>query len=123
MAAQNFTDAMKHSQHLTILAPDGREFDGYYCDPKMDRRTLPEGWNAYDIRHDDDGCGIFVELCHNCVLVNNAGTFFFEGQIPELADPGSCVDFEIDPEEWSDIHSDHDVLDTESDGSAWNYTF
>ena len=123
MAAQNFTDAMNRSQHMTILAPDGREFEGYYCDPKMDRRTLPEGWNAYDIRHDDDGCGVFVQLCHNYVMVNNAGTFFFEGQIPELAEPDSYVDFKIDPEEWSDVHSDHDVLDTEPDGSEWDYTF
>lgn len=123
MAAQNFTDAMNRPQHMTIVAPDGRNFDGFYCDPKMDRRTLPEGWNAYDIRHDDDGCGVFVELCHNYVMVNNAGTFFFEGQIPELVKPDSYVDFKIDPEEWSDVHSDHDVLDAEPDSSEWDYTF
>ena len=123
MATQNFTDAMIHSQPITILAPDGRKFEGYYCDPKLDRSTLPEGWNAYDIRHDDDGCGVFIELCHNYVIVNNAGTFFFEGQIPELAEPGSYVDFKIDSEEWSDTHSDPDELCPESSESDWEYTF
>jgi hypothetical protein len=106
MAVQNFTEAMEYPQHMTIISPNGREYNGYYCDPKLDRRTLPNGWNAYDIRHDDDGCGLFVELCHNYVIVNNAGTFFFEGQIEELAEPDSVVDFK-----------------TECDEIAWNFTF
>lgn len=123
MATQNFTEAMEYPKHMTIIAPNGREYNGYYCDPKLDRRTLPNGWNAYDIRHDDDGCGIFVELCHNYVIVNNAGTFFLEGQIEELAEPNSTVDFKIDPEEWKLAHTKHDELDFINDDSAWDYTF
>ncbi len=103
MAAQNFTEAIEYPQHMTIIAPNGHEFNGYYCDPKLDRRTLPDGWNAYDIRHDDDGCGYFAELCHNYVIVNNAGTFFLQGQIEELAEPDSVVFFKIDSEEYDEL--------------------
>lgn len=136
MASQTFDEAMKHPQTMTLTAPDGREIQGFYCDPKLDRDTLPEGYYAYDIRHDDDGCGIFVELCCNYVFVNSAGTFFTQTPIPELAVPGSSLDFAIDEEEWKMTHWDEDT-DGEYDEMAayhgpecpvnqdtdWHYTF
>lgn len=124
MAKMSYADAMKpgQSQPMSINAPDGRVFNGYYCDPKLDRDTLPAGWHAYDIRHDDDGCGVFVELCHNYVIVNNAGTFFTQTPIPELAKDGASVSFAIDEEEWKLAH-DSDTEPVEPNSNAWDYTF
>lgn len=108
MATQTFKDAIKANQDMTVIKADGTEIDGFYCDPKVDRNTLPTGWYAYDIRYDDDGCGIFVELCHDYVVVNSAGTFLTQTMIPELTNPASSVEFAIDEEEWNMAHWDGD---------------
>lgn len=136
MARQTFDEAMKQNQPMTLMAPDGMEYTGFYCDPKLDRDTLPAGWYAYDIRHDDDGCGIFVEMCHDYVVVNNAGTFFTQTAIPELSAPGSSLDLAIDEEEWNMTHWDEETYGAydetaEYHGPAcpylqdtdWGYTF
>ena len=136
MATQTFKEAMASKQEFTIMSPDGREITGFYCDPKIDRNTLPAGWHAYDIRHDDDGCGIFVELCHDYVIVNNSGTFFTQTPIPELANPSSSINFAIDEDEWKMSYWDEDT-DGEYDENApyngpacpdrndtdWDFTF
>ena len=109
MATQTFREAMSDKQDMTVLTPDGKEIAGFYCDPKVNRETLPQGWHAYDIRHDDDGCGVFVELCHGYVIVNNAGTFLTQTKIPELDQPASSVDFEIDEDDWKMSHWDEDT--------------
>lgn len=134
MAKVNFQEATKYPTEMTVTSPDGRSYEGFYTDPKIDRSTLPEGWNAYDIRHDDDGCGIFCQLCHNVVIVNNAGSFFLEGEIPELREPGAFVYFKVDPEEWDLLHADPDEIDDEDNVphdpdcpenavTDWDYSF
>ncbi len=123
MASQSYKQAMKSPQAMSVASPDGRTYDGYYCDPKLDRNTLPEGWYAYDIRHDDDGCGIFVTLNSNCVLCNSAGTFFTQTSIPELNGPGNSITFAIDPEEWTMAHEDPNEPCPENDPSDWEWTF
>lgn len=123
MAMQTFNDAMNSHEELTVMSPDGTEYNGYHCDPKVDRTTLPAGWYAYDIRHDDDGCGIFVELCHDYVVVNNAGTFLTQTPIPELMADHSSVDFEIDPEDWAMAHDGDSSDCPENSDTNWGYTF
>lgn len=134
MAKQTFDEAMKDNQDMTVMKADGTEIEGFYCDPKVDRDTLPAGWYAYDIRSDDDGCGIFVELCHDYVVVNNAGTFLTQTEIPELANPKSSVDFEIDQDDWKMGHWDEDYDYDENapyhgpecpdnKDTDWGYTF
>ena len=49
MATQTFKDAIKANQDMTVIKADGTEIDGFYCDPKVDRTTIPAGWYAYDI--------------------------------------------------------------------------
>lgn len=122
MAQISYDEAVKQGQNMTVTSPDGRAFDGQYCDPKLDRMTMPEGVYAYDIRHDDDGCGIFVELCHGYVTVNNAGTFFTNIPIPELEKVGSSVSFAIDPEEWKTAH-ESETEPVVSSPTDWDYTF
>lgn len=122
MASLYFAEAVKQSQTMTVISLDGREFQGYYCDPKLDRSTLPAGWYAYDIRHDDDGCGVFTELCNRYVIVNSAGTFFTQQPIPELSQDGSRVFFRIDPEEWELAHSG-ETEPVVSNPGDWDYTF
>ena len=134
MAAQKFKKAINEAADMTVIAPDGREITGFYCDPKVDRTTIPAGWYAYDIRYDDDGCGIFVELCHDYVVVNSAGTFLTQTMIPELTNPDSSVEFAVDEEEWNMAHWDGDNDYYENDtynGHAcpakkdtdWEFTF
>ena len=125
MASVTFNDLQinGHGDDMIITSPSGIEYQGIFCDPKIDRATLPKGWYAYDIRHDDDGCGIFCQLCHNIVLVNNAGSFVTQTEIPELKEPGSMVFFRIDPEEWSNAHEDPDEPCPENSDSDWDYTF
>ena len=123
MARQSFNKAMNSAEEMTIFAPDGREYAGNYADPKIDRSTLPAGWYCYDIRHDDDGCGVFCELCHNIVLVNNAGSFVTQTPIPELSADGSSVDFEIDEEEWALVHGSDSSPCPENHDTDWEYTF
>jgi len=123
MASQFYEQAMNNPQPMSVTSPDGRVYDGYYCDPKLDRNTLPDGWHAYDIRHDDDGCGIFVTLNSDYVLCNSAGTFFTQTAIPELNGPGKSITFAIDPEEWSMAHEDPNEPCPENDPSDWGWTF
>lgn len=122
MAHQIFKDAITHAEDMTVFAPDGREFKGYYCDPKVNRKTLLKGWHAYDIRHDDECLGFFVELCHNYVLVNNAGTFLCKKEIPELSEENSSITFRIDPEDWKLAHTGDasPIIENEND---WDYSF
>lgn len=109
--------------NMLLYSPTGATYQGVYCDPKIDRSTLPEGYYAYDIRHDDDGCGIFCQLCHNVVIVNNAGSFVTCDEIPELKEPDSFVMFKIDPEEWSMSHSDPNEPCPKNSDTDWDYSF
>lgn len=130
MATQTFDEARKYAQAMKLTAPDGREYEGFYTDPKIDRSTLPDGWHSYDFRHDDDGCGIFVSLETNYVLVNNAGCFFTQTEIPELQESNSLIYLAIDPEEWEQAHSCDDDDDEyecpecpEREDTDWDFTF
>ena len=124
MATLTFNDVKDNSEMMIIIAPENKIYKGYYCDPKLDRTTLPEGWYSYDIRTDDDGCGIFCELTHDYVYVNSAGSFFTQHPIEELSKEGSFVNFKIDPEEWKEAHSNPEELEEiENYPDDWEYSF
>lgn len=118
---QTFNEAFNENQAMLIIKPYGTEINGFYSCISVDRETLPDGWYAYDIRHDDNGLGIFVELCHNYVIVNNDGTFFTQTKISELTEPGSSVEFEIDKEEWNMLSETEDC--PVQSGDLWGYSF
>lgn len=99
MATQTFTEAMGCASEMCLTDPNGKEYKGFYADPKIDRSTLPVGWHCYDFRHDDNGRGIFATLEADYVIVNNAGCFFTQTEIPELKEHGSWIEMSIDPEE------------------------
>ncbi len=130
MASISFMELETAGQDMTITSPKGDSYKGLYCDPKINRETLPEGYYAYDIRHDDDGCGIFCQLCHDVVYVNSAGSFVTKTPIPELSEPESFVFFKIDPEEWAEAHEYDEESDEgfdepcpENSEDDWDYTF
>ena len=124
MAIQTFNKALEDAEEMIITRPDGTEVKGLYCDPKLDRSTMPNGWYAYDIRTDDDGCGIFVELCKDYVIVNNGGTFFTQTRIPELDETGSYVEFLIDEEDWANCHDDDsETLVQDEPEKLFGYSF
>lgn len=124
MATQAFNEALEDAEEMIITRPDGTEVKGLYCDPKLDRSTMPNGWFAYDIRTDDDGCGVFVELCKNYVIANNGGTFFTQIEIPELKEDGSFVEFFIDEDDWAQAHDgDCDDLIQDDPDKLFYYTF
>jgi hypothetical protein len=108
---------------MIIITPD-TTYNGYYCDPKLDRSTMPEGWYAYDFRTDDDGLGFFCTINHNYVMVNNGGTFFTQTEIPELREPDSYKTMKIDQEEWNTAHSEEDFDDeVDNPEDAWDYSY
>lgn len=129
MARQSFNEAIEYAPRMCLTDPSGTKYEGFYADPKIDRSTLPEGWYCYDFRHDDDGCGFFCTLEENYVIVNNAGCFFTQNEIPDLKEPRSWIGFAVDPVEWEMLHTDDDDDGYECPecperlDSDWEWTF
>ena len=94
MALTTYAEAMDGAQEFTVFDPEGREYAGFWSDIRVDRDTLPEGWNAYDIREsdyddDDDEEGDWLATIEdNYVVVNHAGTFLTQETLP-LRDDGT----------------------------------
>lgn len=62
-----------------IVSPGCKtEVRGYMTMERVDRNLLPEGWNAYDVRHGDSGNPCTIE---DRVVVNHYGTFLTQGKI------------------------------------------
>ena len=77
-------------QYITIKLSDG-EYFGEFSSMRIDRKTIPYGLYAYDIRHDEESW--FAEL-KKFVLVNHFGTFVTRTEIPD-ADKGRHVESAI----------------------------
>ena len=125
MAHLSFEKAYNNGDCRTmeITSPD-KIYKGFFCDPKLDRSTMPEGWYAYDFRTDDEGLGMFCELCHNYVYVNNGGTFFTQTEIPELKEADSSANIKIDQMAWDLAHDEPNFHeDVDNPENAWDYTF
>ncbi len=134
MRGVDFSEAVRTGRPMNIIAPDGREIEGRFCDPALNRATMPDGWNAYDISHDSEGIGIFCRMSRAQAAVNSAGTFFTTKEIPELAGEGSSIEFEIEESEWLLGHGidpyapDPDAVRAvspcpEPKADSWGYTF
>ncbi len=77
------------SEKLTIHLETGQNFSGLFTSLRVDRKTLPAGMFAYDIRDCDDGREFIQVKTH--VLVNHAGTIITDTPIPN-ADRGVYID-------------------------------
>lgn len=78
MSKISFKEAIKSAEGF-VLSPDTkREIRGFFTNCCVDRDTVPEGWYAYDFRHNDSG-----NLCalEPFVLVNHGGTFLTQQQV------------------------------------------
>jgi hypothetical protein len=112
---------MENPQRMTIISPDNVSYCGYYIDRRVEINSIPKEWHRYDIRHDDDCCGIFCCLENNDIWVNNAGSFVTKQHIKELEKEDSFINFKIDPEEWRMTHEDPDNPDKEIEDPPENY--
>ena len=108
MALTTFSKAMENAQEFIVFDSDGNEYRGFWSDIRVDRDTLPEGWNAYDIRErDDDGEedneeGWYATIEENYVVVNHAGTFLTQDTLllPDDGTGRKRANFGEDPGEW-----------------------
>lgn len=75
----SFNEAINENQGF-ILSPGCKtEIRGYFTNMRVDRKTVPDDWYAYDIRHGDSGSFYTIEPY---VLVNHAGTFLSQTEVP-----------------------------------------
>ena len=83
MALISFEKVVEHDTHFTVIDPIGKEYNGLWSDIRVNRTTLPEGWNAYDIRENEleDG-DFFGTIEENYVYVNHLGTFCTQETLP-----------------------------------------
>ncbi|WP_052212512.1 LPD28 domain-containing protein [Anaerovibrio lipolyticus] len=82
MAIQSFEEALQHDNQSYALIIDGKEYIGHFANSSIDRKTLPPGWFAYDIRHDDEGLGEPVEVTNDYIKVKHLGTFYTTEPLP-----------------------------------------
>lgn len=80
MAIQNFDEAMKSDCTPFAVAVGGKDYGGYFANIRIARDSIPTGWSAYDIRHDD--CGDPCEIRNGYVVVNHLGTFYTRSNLP-----------------------------------------
>lgn len=74
--------------------------EGLFIDLRVDRKTIPEGWHVYEVRHSDNDWGEPVEICLG-VLVNFYGTLLVKEPIelvpfPETGNDYLYIDWEDD---------------------------
>lgn len=86
--AKNYTEDAD-TQGFEVCVGDNL-YVGIFADTRIDRKTLPEGWYAYDLRADDEiqEC---VEIKNGFINVNHFGTFMTQNQIVELKEKDSSL--------------------------------
>lgn len=73
-----------------IDTPEGKVYEGYFTNGRIDRNALPLGWHAYDLMEsDEDDEYAFCLIRNGRILVNHGGTFCMNGLIEELKEDGS----------------------------------
>ena len=80
MAIQNFDEAMKHDCAPFAVMIGNLEYRGYFADIRINRESVPDGWHAYDMRHDDRGDP--CEIKNGYIVVNHFGTFYTQDSLP-----------------------------------------
>ena len=85
MAIQSFDEA-RHTDCTEVMLVINRDkietYHGYYAAIRIDRKTVPEGWYVYDIRHSDDDGAEVAELKNGYIWVNHFGTFMTQTKLP-----------------------------------------
>lgn len=73
-----FNEAIESADEFVLSPGTKREIKGFFTDCRVDRDTVPDGWYAYDFRHNDNG-----NLCalEPFVIVNHGGTFLTQQQV------------------------------------------
>ena len=66
-------------QPFTISPGCKTENNGYFTNLRVDKKTIPSDWYAYDIRSNENGSIAYIEK--DDVIVNHAGTFFTQKPI------------------------------------------
>ncbi len=67
------------NENFELVEVDGRPM--LFTHARVDRDSVPDGLHCYDVRHDDDGRGISVEIKPH-VTVNHWGTILSKAELP-----------------------------------------
>lgn len=73
-----FEEAIAENQKFVIAPNCKTVVHGYFTNCRVNRDTVPDGWNVYDIRHGDTGRLCTIEPR---VVVNHGGTFLTQGVV------------------------------------------
>lgn len=73
-----FQEALEENQAFVVAPGTEREVRGFFTNCRVNEKTIPDGWYAYDIRHGDDGDFCTIE---KRVVVNHAGTFLCQNPV------------------------------------------
>lgn len=63
--------------------------EGLFTSLRIDKFTIPNGWNKYSVRHSDDGDEWFYTL-EKFVLANHFGDFITKNNI-EIDNKDNCI--------------------------------
>lgn len=76
--------------------------EGLFTCLRVDRKSIPEGWFMYEVRHDDDSWSDPIEIALG-VLVNHFGTLLVKEQLNLIPSPRTSNAYlDIDPEkDWN----------------------
>ena len=90
MAIQTFKEAVKYDNAPFMVSVNGGgDYVGFFAGIRIDRKTLPDGWYAYDIRggdSNDDPC----EIKNGYIMVNHFGTFCTQDKLPIAEGESLC---------------------------------
>jgi hypothetical protein len=79
MALQSFAEAYKNDNQPFAVSINDKDYEGFFADIRVDKKTLPEGWYAYDLREEE---GEICELKNGYIWANHYGTFCTQNMLP-----------------------------------------
>lgn len=87
MALCTFEEGKSEGMQFALYDKAGETIaEGYFSNIRVDRRTLPNGWFAYDIR-EDDATGDAGTIEDGYVIVNHFGTFLTQTKLELPQEP------------------------------------
>ena len=78
-------------QGLSLSTGDNNSFSGSFTSFRINRKSIPIGLYAYDVRNDEDGNIIEIK---DYVLINHWGTFVTNDNIPECSKGIEIISYE-----------------------------
>ena len=82
---------LSSKEYITIVLEDNTEYTGEFTDLRVDRKTIPEGLYAYDLR--DADCSGDICQVQYIVWVNHFGTIITDKPITNIDDAPSVKDW------------------------------